>query len=161
METKKMSRAVYFRGNVIVEHTASPYGPGVQTWTNNTALWDWLLFSEINLFYQRLPSHSRPQVNLFLFVAKKLDHARKIRRIPPPIASTAQPCLTTGGPCASHFDQKSPSFGQKAQNIFKTINHVCVAMYYLLGGGSPWPWVWIYSLLQKEKYLYQSWGRGE
>lgn len=107
--------------------------------TRHSGIIHWLLFSEINLFYQRLSSHSRPQVNLFLFVGKKLDHPSKIHRLPPPptpIASTAQPCLTTGGPCVSHFDQKPPSFGQKAQNIFKTVNHVCVAMYYLLGGGS-------------------------
>lgn len=38
--------------------------------TQDSVIINWLLFSEINLFDQRLSSHSRPQVNLFLFVAK-------------------------------------------------------------------------------------------
>lgn len=39
--------------------------------TQDSVIINWLLFSEINLFDQRLSSHSRPQVNLFLSVAKK------------------------------------------------------------------------------------------
>lgn len=40
------------------------------TTQNSVIINFFLLFSEINLFYERLSSHSRPQVNLFLFVAE-------------------------------------------------------------------------------------------
>lgn len=79
---------------------------------------NWLLFSEINLFYQRLSPHSRAQVHPFLFVAKTRSSQFYTSLLPhyhpastkatPPLLTLTREASASWSESTDHFQTHKP-----------------------------------------------------